>query len=292
MDDLPLHSRKPKGGNMNTNLKKFLFIILLVPILLGAQNNKKPPEVGIEEHLGKIIPLDLTFKDSNGLPVKLKDLIKKPTVLSMVYYHCTMICMPLLGSETDVLDSIDLVPGKDYNALTISFNDRETPDHAKNIKDNFIKRFSKPFPEDSWHFLTGDTETIKKLTDSLGFYFKRDGDGFVHPTALIMLSPQGKITRYFYGVSYLPFDIKMGLVEASEGKTGPAISRVLLYCFRFDPDGKKYVFNILKVTGTITLFFLAIFVLWLVIAIRKKKPAHTAPESTNTTEPGKKENIS
>lgn len=251
--------------------KKILMIFLLFPFLLGAANAQDEPEVGIVEQLGKYLPLDLTFKDSNGKDVTLKELIDKPTVLSLVYYHCPTICKPLLGAKTDVLDRMDLVPGKDYKALTISFNEDETPENAKTIKDHFLSRSRKKIPPDAWHFLTGNKENIKKLTDAVGFHFKRDGQGFIHPTGLIMISPQGKITRYFNGVAYLPFDIKLGLLEASEGKVGPTISKILLYCFRYDPNGKRYVFDILKVTGTVTLLFLAIFIAWLVISVRIKK---------------------
>lgn len=251
--------------------KKILVIFLLLPFLLGAANDQDNPEVGIVEQLGKTIPLDLTFKDSNGKDVKLKDLINKPTVLSLVYFHCPTVCKPLLGAKTDVLDRIDLTAGEDYEALTISFNEDETPENARTIKDHFLGRSRKKIPPDAWHFLIGDKETIKKLTDAVGFYYKRDGEDFIHPTGLIMISPRGKITRYFNGVAYLPFDIKLGLLEASEGKIGPTISKILLYCFRYDPSGKRYVFDILKVTGTVTLFFMVLFIAWLVISTRIKK---------------------
>jgi protein SCO1/2 len=250
----------------------YLFIILLfVPFFLLPLGSQKEVEVGIDEKLGKILPLELTFKNSRGDSVKLADLITKPTVLSLVYFHCPTVCKPLLGAKVDVLDRIDMVPGKEYQALTISFNEKETPENAKNIKDNFLKRFNKKFPADAWHFLTGDEESIKKITDAVGFHFKRDGADFIHPTAIIMISPKGKITRYFNGISYLPFDVKLGLLEASEGKIGPTISKILLFCFRYDPEGKRYVFDILKVTATVTIFFGMIFVAWLVISTRRRR---------------------
>jgi protein SCO1/2 len=247
-----------------------MVLIVLMPLSLAGQGDQRP-EVGIAEQLGEILPLDLAFKDSDGKVVKLRDVIQKPTVLSLVYFHCPTVCKPLLGAKTDVLDRVDLVPGTDYQALTVSFNENETPEHAKTIKDHFLQRSKKKFPPGSWRFLTGDKESIDRLTASLGFYFKRDGEDFIHPTALIMLSPQGKITRYLYGMSFLPFDVKLGLIEASEGKIGPSISKILLYCFRYDPDGRRYTFNILKVTATVTIFFLLIFIAWLVISSRKKR---------------------
>jgi protein SCO1 len=261
--------RTHRGGTMNVKILPYIILVLL--LVLPSQGNSQDEEVGITEQLGKTLPLELTFKDSNGKEVTLKELIDKPTVLSLVYYHCPTVCKPLLGAKTDVLDRIDLVPGKDYKALTISFNEDETPENAKTIKDHFLQRSRKKIPPEDWHFLTGDKESIKKLTDTVGFHFKRDGQDFIHPTGLIMISPQGKITRYFNGLAYLPFDIKLGLLEASEGKVGPTISKILLYCFRYDPEGKRYVFDILKVTGSVTLFFLAIFISWLLISNRRKR---------------------
>ncbi|MCP5104979.1 MAG: SCO family protein [bacterium] len=252
--------------------KALVVMLVLVPMFLFAQDGAANQEVGIDEQLGKFLPLELTFKNADGKEIILKDLITKPTVLSLVYFHCPTVCKPLLGAKTDVLDRIDMVPGKDYNALTISFNERETPENAKTIKDHFIKRFhSKKYPENAWHFLTGDEQNIKKLTEAVGFKFKRDGEDFIHPTGLIMISPKGKITRYLSGLTFPPFDVKLGFIEASEGKIGPTISKVLLYCFRYDPAGKRYVFDILKVTATVTIFFGLLFVLWLVTTSRKKK---------------------
>lgn len=251
--------------------KGLIFMFLLVPILTFSLASPKTVEVGIDEQLGKYVPLDLMFKNSKGENVKLGDLIKKPTVLSLVYYHCPTVCKPLIGGKVDVLDRIQAKPGEDYQAITISFNPRETTENAKNIKDNFMKRFNNPFPPEAWQFLVGDAESIKKITDAVGFRYKADGADFLHPTTLIMLSPKGKVTRYFTGISYLPFDVKLGMLEAGEGKIGPTISKILLFCFRYDPEGKRYVFNILKVTATISIFFGLMFLMWLMITTRKRK---------------------
>ncbi|MCP5052309.1 MAG: SCO family protein [bacterium] len=260
-----------KKLNFQSLVPVLLMILFFLSPLYSQEKKENNMRVEIDEQLGAIIPLDLSFKNSDGKEVKLRDLITKPTVLSLVYYHCPTVCKPLLGGKVDVLDRLDMVPGKDYNALTISFNDKETPEKAKNIKNNFIKRFNMDFPEGAWHFLTGDEAGIRALTNSLGFYFRRNGEDFIHPSCLIMLSPTGKVTRYFNGTSYLPFDIKLGFLEASEGKIGPTISKILLYCFSYDPEGKRYVFNILKVTATVTIFFGLLFVIWLVISTRKKR---------------------
>lgn len=284
----------------------FLFLFLfLVPGIsttsLDAAKTEKP-EVGIEEQLGEFIPTGLSFKNSEGKTVQLKDFMDKPIVLSLVYFHCPTVCRPLLRAKVDVLDRLDLVAGKDYTPITVSFNEIETPENAKEIKDHFMGTSKKPISPKAWHFLTGDKETIKKLTDAVGFYYKRDGEDFIHPTGIIMISAKGKITRYFNGLAFLPFDVKLGLLEAGEGKVGPTISKILLFCFRYDPENKRYVFDILKVTATVTMFFLAIFILWLVISTRRKrkkqgqdnhdpkstKPSPTPERSPEEWEPGDK----
>jgi protein SCO1/2 len=128
----------------------------------------------------------------------------------------------------------------------------------------------KPFPEEAWRFLTGDRESILKLMDAVGFYFKREGKNFLHPVALIILAPDGKITRYLYGTEILPFDLRMALLEASEGRIGPTISKVLRFCFSYDPKGRKYVFNTLKITGIVTLTFAFSFILFLIWRGRRR----------------------
>jgi protein SCO1/2 len=156
--------------------------------------------------------------------------------------------------------------------MAVSFDETEKPALALEKKKLYLKMIEKPFPEDAWTFLTGDKENIHKLTDAVGFYFKREGKDFLHPVSIIILSPEGKIVRYLYGTDILPFDLKMALLEASEGRVGPTISKVLRFCFSYDPQGRKYVFNALKVTGTVTLIFAISFILFLVLKGRKGQP--------------------
>ncbi|HPR64486.1 MAG TPA: SCO family protein [Thermoanaerobaculia bacterium] len=229
------------------------------------------PEVGIVEKLGDTIPLDATFFDESGNEVKLKEIIDKPTILSLVFYNCPGICGPLLNGESDVFDKVTLEPGKDFQLVTISFDPKDTPDLAEKKKANYLKTFTRPFPPEGWRFLTGTEENIHRVTDAVGFYYKKDGDNYLHAAALIALSPDGKIVRYIYGISFLPFDMKMAITEASEGRVGPTISRVLLFCFSYDPKGKTYVFNVLKVTGSLTMVFGAMFVIWLIVTTRRHR---------------------
>jgi len=226
--------------------------------------------IGIDEKLGQLIPLDLTFYDENGNPVSLKQLIRAPTILAPVYYHCPNVCSLLLQNLADVLNRLPAEPDKEYRVLAISFDETEKPDLALQKKKTYLKMIQKPFPEDAWRFLTGDKENILKLTDVIGFHFKRVREDFEHPVSLIILAPDGKISRYMYGADILPFDLKMALIEASQGKIGPAISKVVRFCFSYDPKANKLVFNTLKVTGIVTLLFALSFALFLLFKGRKQ----------------------
>jgi protein SCO1/2 len=169
---------------------------------------------------------------------------------------------------TSVVNKLDLVPGKDYQVVTVSFDHREKFDLAAAKKTSYFGLIEKSIPDSSWKFLTGDSTTIHQLTDAAGFMFKKEGNDFVHPGALILVSPEGKISRYLYGTQYLPFDVKMAIGEASEGRTGPTIIRLLQMCYSYNPEGRTYVFNITRVAGAAILFCAFIFVI--VISIKKK----------------------
>jgi protein SCO1/2 len=171
-----------------------------------------------------------------------------------------------------VLNQLSSEPGKEYQVVAISFDEMEKPDLALQRKKMYLKMIEKPFPEDAWRFLTGDKENIQKLTDAVGFHFKREGKDFLHPVSLIILSPDGKITRYIYGTDFLSFDLKMALLEASQGRIGPTVTKVLRFCFSYDPKGRKYVFNTLKVTGIVTLVFALSFILFLVFKGKRRQP--------------------
>lgn len=252
----------------------FVIALLVSPVINAddSTTNQQPPlEIGIDEKLGDFVPLDLQFINENRDTVALRQLIDKPVVLSLVYFNCPGICSPMLGGMVDVLDRMDLKPGKDYEALTISFNPRETPDLAVKKKRNYFKAFRRgPFPEQDWHWMVGDSLNIKALTDAVGFRYKKVGSEYAHAGTLIVLSPSGKITRYLRGIEFQPFDLKMALTEAAEGRVGPTVSKLLLYCFSYDPAGKKYVFNFMKVFGTAFLIFLALFIGFLTYQGKKR----------------------
>jgi protein SCO1 len=234
-----------------------------------------PSAVGIDQKLGQYVPLDITFNDEKGIAVSLRELMHRPTILALVYYHCPNVCSLLLQNLADVLNKLPAEPGKEYTVFSVSFDETEKPSLALEKKKIFLKMIEKPFPEDTWRFLTGDEENIHKLADAVGFHFKRVREDFEHPVSLIILAPDGKITRYMYGTDFLPFDLKMALLEASQGKIGPAISKVVRFCFSYDPKANKLVFNTLKVTGIVTIFFALSFVVFLLF---KGKKQHTQEE--------------
>ena len=248
------------------------FIFFHGPVSAHVEQPKDLSGIGIDEKLGQVIPLDLTFRDENSHPVILKQLIDKPTVLALVYYSCPNVCSFLLQHLAGVLDKLPSEPGREYIVLAVSFDEMEQPSLALERKKLFLKMIQKPFPEDAWRFLTGDRDNIHKLTDAVGFHFKREGKDFLHPVSLIILSPGGKIIRYLYGTDILPFDLKMALLEASQGRVGPTISKVLHFCFSYDPQGRKYVFNTLKVTGTVTLLFAVAFIVFLILKGKRNPP--------------------
>ena len=243
----------------------WLFLAIFSPNGTNAhvEEPKDLKGIGIDQKLGEYVPLDLTFNDENGNPVSLRQLIHTPTILALVYYHCPNVCSLLLQNLADVLNKLPAEPGKEYIALAVSFDETEKPSLALEKKKIYLKMIEKPFPEETWRFLTGNKENIHKLTDAVGFHFKRVGEDFEHPVSLIILSPDGKIIRYMYGTDFLPFDLKMALIEASQGRIGPAISKVVRFCFSYDPKAKKLVFNTLKVTGIVTILFALSFILFL-----------------------------
>jgi protein SCO1/2 len=252
----------------------FLVFFFLSQGILYAhvEHSKETPGVGIEEKLGQTIPLDIVFNAEGGKRISLSQVINKPTILAPVYLGCPDVCSFLLYNLARALNQLSSEPGKEYQVLAVSFDDTEKPPLALEKKRLYLKMIEKPFPEEAWRFLTGEEENIRKLTNAIGFYFKREGKAFQHPVSLVMLSSDGKITRYLYGTDVLPFDLKMGLLEASEGRVGPSISRVLRFCFSYDPKGRKYVFNTLKVTGIVTLAFALSFILFLVVKSKKTQP--------------------
>jgi protein SCO1/2 len=247
--------------------------LLATPAAHGHETTATRADIVLEEKLGHYLPSDAVFTDENGTTINLINSIDKPVIIAPVYLGCTHTCPLLLTGLAQALGKVELLtPGKDFMVITLSFDEHDTPAIARDKKRNYIKAVGKPFPEESWKFLTGDAMNIKKFTDSIGFTFQRDGEDFSHPITLVVVSPKGKIARYLDGVSFLPFDIAMAVNEAAAGRVSSTGRRVLMYCFSYDPLKKSYVFNILKVVGTVVILFVGSFFAYLMLSGRKKEP--------------------
>jgi len=230
----------------------------------------RPPyltNVGIEQHLDSPVPSDLAFMDDSGHPVKLGDYFgKKPLILNLVYYNCPMLCGEELSGLSASMRMIKFDVGNEFDVVTVSFNPKETPELAAAKKQEYLKRYGRPNAVAGWHFLTGPAESINALTKAVGFQYQYDEskNQYAHATAIMVLTPQGRISRYFYGVDFPPKDLRMGLVEASQGKIGNAVDQVLLYCYHYDPAAGKYgavVSNMLKIGGALTILVLGVMIL-------------------------------
>jgi protein SCO1 len=224
--------------------------------------------VTIEQKLNSQVPLDLPFKDENGKAVKLGDYFRsgRPVVLALVYYDCPMLCTQILNGMVRAAKVLSFTPGKDYEILAISFDARETPKQAIEKKQVYMKDYGHPETADGWHFLTGGPDAIRKVTDAVGFRYKWDvyTATFAHASAIYVLTPEGKLSKYFYGIEYSPKDMRLGLVEASRNRIGNAVDQVLLFCYHFDPTSAKYTFlamGILRAAGAATLLMLGGFVI-------------------------------
>ncbi|MCZ7604245.1 MAG: SCO family protein [Melioribacteraceae bacterium] len=248
---------------------KRLFNILLITIAISLHLNGQEIEVGIDEKIGDFIPMDIEFFTSDGDTVKLNEVIDRPFLLALVYYDCPGICSPLLTELTWVADRVQLEPNKEFKIITLSFDPRETPELAANWKKNYFNSFRRNFPEEAWTFLTGNEENIKKITDAVGFYYKPTQDDFLHAGALIAISPEGKISRYIFGSTYNPFDVKMALLDAGSGKTNPTVAKVLQFCFSYDPEGRSYSLNITRIIGSVMLIMIGVFLTVLLVKKRK-----------------------
>ena len=272
-------SQQPVSRGLRTKLSQFLTLALLATTAWGQAMSKgimsppanvRPPyleNVGIEQHLDGQVPPDLTFVDDTGRTVQLGDYFgKKPLILNLVYYNCTMLCGEALAGLTGAMKMVKFDVGKEFDVVTVSFNPQETPEIAAAKKKDYLARYGRPNASSGWHFLTGPPESINALTKAVGFQYQYDPkiNQYAHATAIMVLTPQGRISRYFYGVDFPPKDLRMGLVEASQGKIGNLTDQVLLYCYHYDPATGKYgavVNNMLRLGAAVTIVFLGALLL-------------------------------
>ncbi len=270
------------AANASRNDKWFGVLVALLALAATAwgqgmtQNmatppaNMRPPglkNVGIEQHLNEQIPPDLTFRDETGKTVRLGDYFgKRPMILNLVYYQCPMLCNEVLSGLESSMRVVKFDVGKDFDVLTVSFDPKETPEMAAAKKADFVKRYGRAGAASGWHFLTGPQVSIDALTKAAGFQYEYDAKTgqFAHATAIIVLTPEGKIAQYYYGVEYAPRDLQLGLVQASQNQIGTVVDQVLLYCYHYDPDTGKYgaiISRILKLAAGATILVLGTFLI-------------------------------
>ncbi len=266
------------------HLSIFLFQIF-VALTVAGQTIIDPAatnddvEIGVVEHLDEYLPDSISLTNEQGEQVWLSDLIDKPTVLNFVYFRCPGICSPLMEAVADVMDKSDLEPGKDYQVFTISFDPRETIDLGIMKKKNYLNLMNNKNKADAakngWKFFVSDSASIIHVTNATGFRYKKTGNDFLHAASLIVVSPDGKITRYLNGLNFLPFEWKMAMVEASKGQSGPTVNKVLRFCFSYDPKGQTYVLNVTKISGLLILIFAFGLLLYLIIRKPGRKIENT-----------------
>ncbi|WP_432822588.1 SCO family protein [Trichloromonas sp.] len=230
-----------------------------------------PAKVSLDERLGQKIPLDLSFVDAQGERVSLRELVTGPTIIAPVYYKCPNVCNFLQGGLARVLPKLKLKPLEQYRVLSISFDETETPQLAESSKRNYFAAMGSGYPEGAWRFLTGDLHNILSLTEAAGYHFQRQGQDFIHPVAIFVVSGDGTIVRYLHGTSFVPMDLNLALVEASEGRIGATIRKMATFCFSYDPQKKTYVFNLLRVAATVTIMTAAVFLTFLIVTGRKRR---------------------
>lgn len=246
-----------------------LFFLFAFFFTVSFPLNQGGEEVGLDDSkLGTKLPLDMVFTNEKGEKVALSSIIDKPTILMFVYYKCPALCSPMIADVASQVRRVDLAPGKDYQLVSISIDHNETFEDAAEKKKGVLASGAVGLPENSWHFLTGDSASIKKLTGLAGITFRRVGDLIVHPGVIMAVGKDGMISRYVIGPKYLPFDIKMSIYEAMDGKTAPTVAKVLKFCFNYDNESDTYVLNVTRIFGVIIILAAAI---GMVVLIRKSK---------------------
>ena len=253
----------------------------------GLDANAKPAflnEVGIDQRIGEPIPLDLVFRDETGADVTLGDYFhKKPVILTLVYFECPMLCSEILNGLTRSIRPLAFTPGNEFDIVTVSFNPRETPELARAKKELYLNMYDRPEAETGWHFLTGDPSSIEALTEAAGFRYTYDEQTgqFAHGSTIMVVTPEGILSHYYFGIEYPTNDLRLSLIEASENKIGTIYDQILLYCYHYDPVTGKYgvmVMNVLRLGGVATIMIMGSFML--VMFRRDKKGSGNVPTQT------------
>jgi protein SCO1 len=261
-----------RSMNEHKKGRRFVGFCILVLATMAAKAEQSPVKqfIGIQEKLGQTVPMDVELYDESGNLQVLKDVINKPTIVTFVYFKCPGICSPLLNEMSKIVEKMDLELGKDYQILSLSFDHNEKPELAAEKKDNYLSSITRHIDPNGWRFFTGDSTNIHRFTDGAGFFFKRDSATWVHAGALVFLSPEGKVTRYINGINYLPFDVKMAVIESSKGNVTPTVANVLRFCFSYNPASHTYALNFLRLAMVGILVLVAVFVGVFIVRPKRK----------------------
>ena len=246
------------------------------PVPTG-KSNEVLKQVDIEQRLNNQIPLDLKFRDETGREVRLAEYFAKgkPVALTLVYYECPMLCNQVLNGAVGAFQGLSFTVGKEFEVVTVSFDPREGPELAARKKETYLRRYKREGAEQGWHFLTGDEASIKALAAAVGFRYVWDEQSqqFAHASAVMVATPQGRLSHYFYGIDYAPRDLKLAFVEASEGKVGSPVDALLLYCYHYDPAVGRFapVMGVLRVAGVLTVAGVGALIFFLVRKSRRRE---------------------
>lgn len=264
-----MNSPRPRPSLLSPAVLAVIALCLFSSAALEAQllTKEQIEKIGIDQHLDEELPLNLVFKDEQGQQVKLEQYFgSKPVVLTLVYYECPMLCTQVLNGLVRSLRMLSFEMSRDYEVVTVSFDPRETPELAASKKAEYAKALGKPGAEAGWHFLTGTQDQIDQLAKAVGFRYEFDErtNQYIHAAGIVVLTPTGRLARYFYGIEFSPKDLRLGLIEASNEQIGSPIDEFLLLCFQYDPASGKYtlaILNTLRIAGGLTVMVLAIYLL-------------------------------
>jgi protein SCO1 len=233
--------------------------------------------IGFDQNIDQHIPLDTTFRDESGAAVRLADYFgKRPVVMVFAYYDCPMLCTQVINGLSSALGVLSLAPGRDFEIVTVSFNPADTPATATAKKAVYLERYQQPGAGAAWHFLTGDELSIQRLTKAAGFRYAWDEDTkqFAHPSGIIVLTPDGRLARYLFGIEYGPRDLRFAIVEASAGKVGSVVDSLLLYCYHYDPMMGRYglaIMSAIRIAGALMVLALGTFIM---VMLRRERRTH------------------
>ena len=273
------YANKRNGGWWRASAR----VATLVAVLVGAcplapaqtaQQRDLMQSIDFEQKLDEQVPLDATFRDESGKTIQLGELVgDKPVILTLVYYECPMLCTEILNGTLHMLKAMPFTAGMEFDIVTISIDPTEGPELAADKKGYYLRRYGRPEAAEGWHFLVGDEAQIARVADSVGYRYKYDTETgeYAHASGIVVLTPEGKTSRYFYGVQYDAAHVRLGLVEASENKIGSPVDKLLLFCYHYDPNNGQYnvkIMNVIKIFGVV---FVALMVGGIFLLMRRER---------------------